>query len=346
MNPKHTRIGVIGTNWGRMHIGGFRSAGAQVTALCGRDPQKTAAIAVEEGIPLATVNIGEFCSAVDIVVVSGPDSLHSAHIHAALDAGCHVLSEKPLTRTASDARDLALRAAKLADSGRICAVSFPYRMVPPILALSSWLQSRSQGQWLTVTLRSSFADAEGHHNDGPLMGASGDFAGASHVLDAAFWLMGARPLWVEAVMMGRPAHSLAMHIGLDSGGVVSVNHLNASDPGIQGDWHLVGVDWEARFSGEYRPAHHGWRLGPTHGYDSGTETWQTIGEAVAPGPAGEPWALAHRETAAAMLAAVRGESAGSLADFAAGAVVQEIFAAAMRSERERRRVALSELSGP
>ncbi|WP_428261873.1 Gfo/Idh/MocA family protein [Haliangium sp.] len=340
------RVGVIGTNWGRMHIGGFRAAGALVAGICGRDRDKTAGIARDEDIALATTRVEELCAAVDIAVVSGPDGLHREHIEAALTAGCHVLSEKPITRTADDARALAALAQGFEARGRVCAVSFPYRMSPPVVALDEWLGApgRGPGEWLTVTLRSSFAAAEGRAQEGPLMGVSGDFGGASHVLDAAFWLMRGRPAWVEAVMMGRPAHSLCLHIGLDTGAMVSVNHLASHDPGIVGEWHLIGAGWEARFTGEYRPWAHGWRIGPSEGFSG--QGWDQIGAAVAPGPDGEPWALAHRDTARAVLAAVAGDGGGSRADvgrlarFRHGADVQATFEAAMRSEAERTRVAV------
>lgn len=331
------RVGIIGTNWGRMHVGGFRGAGAEIAALCGRDPERTGRIAAEEGIPLATTRVDALCAAVDVVVVSGPDRMHHEHIAAALDAGCHVLSEKPLTREAEHALALAARADALA--GRVCAVSFPYRMSPPLAALQGWLADRAPGAWLTVDLRSSFAAAEGRAAEGPLMGASGDFGGASHVLDAAFWLMRGRPEWVQAVMVGRPAHSLAMHIGLDTGGVVSVSHAACDDPGIEGVWHLVGGDWEARFTGAYRPRDQGWSIGPSQGFTG--DAWRELGPRVRPGEQGEPWALAHRETALGFLAAVAGEPdrrAARLARFRQGADVQAAFAAAMESERTRRRV--------
>jgi myo-inositol 2-dehydrogenase/D-chiro-inositol 1-dehydrogenase len=332
------RVGIIGTNWGRMHVGGFRGAGAEIAALCGNDGEQTARIAGEEGIPLATTRVDELCAAVDVVVVSGPDRLHHAHITAALDAGCHVLSEKPLTCTAKDALALAARAADLAASGRRCVVSFPYRMSPPLVALQSWLERREPGAWLTVTLRSSFAAAEGRAGEGPLMGASGDFGGASHVLDAAFWLMRGRPLWAQAVMDGRPAHSLAIHIGLDTGGVVSVNHVASHDPGIIGEWHVIGGGWEARFTGTYRPRDRGWTIGPSQAFAGGD--WEEIGARVQPGAQGEPWARAHRDMAAAFLAAVAGEQSPAvarLAGFDRGADVQAAFAAAMDSERTHRR---------
>ena len=335
INP--IRIGIIGTNWGRMHVGGFRGAGAAITALCGHDLARTRDIAREEGIPVATDRVATLCEAVDAVVVSGPDSLHHEHIVAALDAGCHVLAEKPLTRTAADADDLAARARTLATAGgRVCAVSFAYRMIPPLAELHRWLRGRPPGQWLDVALRSSFAAAEGRAAEGPLMGASGDFGGASHVLDAAFWLMGGEPVWVEATMAGRPAHSLALHIGLSTGGVVAMTHLASHDPGIIGQWHLLGDSWEARFTGEYRPQHQGWRIGPAEVFAG---HWREVGPRVAPAPGRvEPWAMAHQHTARAFLEAVAGGAAERLARFADGATVQRVLAAAMQSEQEHRRI--------
>ena len=85
------RIGVIGTKWGLMHVGAFRAAGAEVTALCGRSPDNTRDVAAREGIPLATTDVRELCAAVDAVVVASPDAQHPAHVEAALEAGRAVL---------------------------------------------------------------------------------------------------------------------------------------------------------------------------------------------------------------------------------------------------------------
>ena len=46
----------------------------------------------------------------DGVVIASPHVDHHEHAKAALDAGCHVLVEKPLTTSAADARDLVERA--------------------------------------------------------------------------------------------------------------------------------------------------------------------------------------------------------------------------------------------
>ncbi len=122
------RIGVIGTNWGLMHVGAFRAAGAEVAALCGQSPEHTREVAAREGIPLATTNVRELCDAVDAVVVASPDALHREHVEAALEAGRAVLCEKPFTRTEEEALALVARARS---SRRPCAVNFPYRMLAP-----------------------------------------------------------------------------------------------------------------------------------------------------------------------------------------------------------------------
>src|SRR5262249_17458756 len=140
------RVGIIGTNWGRMHVGGFRGAGVEIAGLCGSDREKTARIAREEGVALATTRVDELCAAVDVVGVVGvagaPEGRTHAHTGAAGGGGCQGRREKPRTGRTEGARALAGRAGELAASGRRCAVSFPYRMSPPLVALQGWLEQR------------------------------------------------------------------------------------------------------------------------------------------------------------------------------------------------------------
>ena len=49
--------------------------------------------------------------ALDAVVITSPHTVHYEHACAALDAGCHVLIDKPMTTSASDARRLVEHAA-------------------------------------------------------------------------------------------------------------------------------------------------------------------------------------------------------------------------------------------
>ncbi len=299
------RVGVIGTNWGRMHIGAFRGAGAEVVALCGRDREKTRRVAAEEHIAVATTSPDELIEKVDLVVVASPDREHFWHVGAATGAGKHVLCEKPIAFTAEEARSL----SKL-DGPGVRAVCFPYRFLPPMVALKRWLSGR-QALSLQVSVRSSFAAAPGRE-------ASGDLGGCSHLLDAALWLMGARPLAVHLSTSGTPPHSASFTLELDDGGFASVTQQAAPEPGIHGDWHLAGDGWQATVSGGYQPSLGGWRFGPARLYQ---QQWFELAPQVAPGHGTEPWARAHVETAKAFLAACRGEPRGELASFEEGANV-------------------------
>jgi myo-inositol 2-dehydrogenase/D-chiro-inositol 1-dehydrogenase len=336
------RIGVIGTNWGLMHVGAFRAVGAEVTALCGQNLEHTRAVAAREGIALATTDVRTLCSAVDAVVVASPDALHRQHVEAALDAGRAVLCEKPLSLTQEEALALVERART---SSKPCAVNFPYRMLPPLRALRAWISERPL-RHLVVTLRNGFVRMGGAGPD-PFFGASGDWDGLSHLLDAALWLSGDRPAWIQASLSGRPVHTAAIHLGLASGAVVILTHAACPEPGLQGGWTLIGEGWEAGFSGGYVPTRNGWCISPVRCFRKGA--WSDLAPGLEPRPGErEPWAEAHVETARRFLAAFRGEPLTELATLEQAATVQRLIAAAVVSEQEGRRVTISPvcLRGP
>jgi myo-inositol 2-dehydrogenase/D-chiro-inositol 1-dehydrogenase len=328
------RIGVIGTNWGLMHVGAFRAAGAEVAALCGQKLEHTREVAAREGIALATTDVRELCAAVDAVVVASPDALHREHVEAALGAGRAVLCEKPLTRTEEEALALVARARA---ASRPCAVNFPYRMLPPLRALKGWL-SRKPLRHLVVTLRNSFVRGGGA-DSGPFMGASADWDGLSHLLDTALWLAGASPSWVQASLSGRPVHTAALQVGLSSGAVLVLTHAAAPEPGLHGGWTLLGQDWEAGFSGGYVPSRNGWCVSPVRLFQEGA--WMDLAPGLEPRPGErEPWAEAHVETARRFLAALQGAPL-ELATVEEAATVQRLIAAAVVSEQQGRRVTVS-----
>ncbi|WP_225410344.1 Gfo/Idh/MocA family protein [Stigmatella hybrida] len=328
------RIGIIGTGWGRMHLGAFRAAGAEVAALCGRRLEHTREVAAQEGVPLATTDVQALCEAVDAVVVASPDALHREHVERALDAGRAVLCEKPLVRTDEEAQALVKKARA---RNLPCVVNFPYRMLPPLRALKGWLKRRPPHH-LVVTLRNGFVPVEGN-GPGPFLGASADFGGFSHVLDAALWLSGAAPTWVQASLSGRPVHTAALHVGLASGTVLVLTHAACAEPGIHGGWSLLGEGWEAGFSAGYVPARNGWCLSPVNVFQEGQ--WRELAPGHVPSPgAHEPWAEAHVETARKFLALIQGGPLEELAPVEAGATVQRLLSAAVASEQQGRRLTL------
>jgi predicted dehydrogenase len=120
------RAGVVGTGFiGGVHAHAIRSAGAVLTRVAGstRESSSVAAQRFGAGRP-ATAEEVATADDVDVVHICTPNHLHAPVAQLALEAGKHVVCEKPLATTAEDARRL-VEAARRA--GRVAAVPFVYR---------------------------------------------------------------------------------------------------------------------------------------------------------------------------------------------------------------------------
>jgi predicted dehydrogenase len=165
MNP--LRIGLIGTGgMAHNHARSFHAIpGVQVAACLDVAPGRAQTFAEAHGIALATDDLEKLFAAVDAVSIVTPDRSHAALTIAALQAGKHVLCEKPLTVTLDEAREVAAAAA--ARPHLIGMVNFSYRRsaaaehAARIVAagllgelrhvnahyLQSWLRSEAWGGW-------------------------------------------------------------------------------------------------------------------------------------------------------------------------------------------------------
>ncbi len=126
------RVALIGTGGIALanHFPGItRCPGAKVTALCDANRTVLAAAAATTGItrtwsdPFALIREAD----VDAVVIATPNRWHHPIALAAIEAGLHVLCEKPLALTLRDALEMA-RAADARGVRHMTA--FTYRFVP------------------------------------------------------------------------------------------------------------------------------------------------------------------------------------------------------------------------
>jgi predicted dehydrogenase len=123
------RVGMVGTSWfaETVHLTCLEShPRAVLTAVCGRDRGNAEALAARHGDPAVFTDFAEMMTSglLDAVVIVTPDDLHHEMTLQALDAGLHVLCEKPLARSASDAHQM-WRAAEAA--GRVHMTMFTWR---------------------------------------------------------------------------------------------------------------------------------------------------------------------------------------------------------------------------
>jgi len=120
------KIAIVGTNIGcTLHVRALRAAGFEVTALVGRDPERTQARASHFGIPAALTSVdAAIDSDIDAIVIATPPGSHHPMTMKALAAGKHVLCEKPLALDAGEAREMRDAAA---ESGLVHQVVHPQR---------------------------------------------------------------------------------------------------------------------------------------------------------------------------------------------------------------------------
>jgi len=80
---------------------------------------------------------------VDVVAIVPPNHLHHPAARACLDAGFHVICDKPLTTTVADAEDLCAAAGR---NGRILAVTYNYSGYPLVRAARDLIAAGELGR--------------------------------------------------------------------------------------------------------------------------------------------------------------------------------------------------------
>ncbi len=95
-----------------LHRSGLEAIGAVIAAVCDRDRRTTQALARATGARAAHSLEDLLGEPADLAVVLTPQSLHAVHAIACLEAGLHVLVEKPLAVAAADADDMIATAGR------------------------------------------------------------------------------------------------------------------------------------------------------------------------------------------------------------------------------------------
>jgi xylose dehydrogenase (NAD/NADP) len=151
------RVGLLSTaNINRLLLGGARAAeGVEVVAVASRQLDGAEAYAAEHGLGRAHGSYDALLAdeEVDAVYVPLPNSLHVEWSIRALEAGKHVLCEKPLTRHPEQA-EAAFDAAERA--GRVLAEGFMWRHHPQAGRLRSLLADGAVGKLRLVRAAFSF----------------------------------------------------------------------------------------------------------------------------------------------------------------------------------------------
>jgi predicted dehydrogenase len=200
-------VGMVGYAFmGAAHSQGWRTAGRffdlplqpDLAVLCGRDAAKAGAAAEKLGWRSVETDWRALLTRDDVALVDvcSPGDTHAEIAIAALEAGKHVLCEKPLANTVDEARAMAAAAEKAATRGVRSTVGYSYRRVPAVALARRLVEQGRIGEIRHV--RASYQQDWIVDPEFPLVwrlqrsaagsGALGDIG--AHIVDMAQYLTG------------------------------------------------------------------------------------------------------------------------------------------------------------
>jgi UDP-N-acetylglucosamine 3-dehydrogenase len=188
------RVAVIGLGFGRRHIRAYQGLpGVKVAAVVARNAEGREQAAREYGIPTTYADHVQLLSdgGIDLVSICTPDRLHARQALDALQAGAHVLCEKPIATTLEDAAAL-VRAVR--ETGLVYAAGHNYRYIPQFARLKALVDEGAVGD-LLLGESSYVQDLYAMQGLGPSYWRFADpqdfyLGGAIHNVDLLRWVVG------------------------------------------------------------------------------------------------------------------------------------------------------------
>jgi predicted dehydrogenase len=188
------RVGVIGTGIGAYHLQGYQShPQAEIVALCDVNPVALEATGAQYCVPALFTDYHEMLAlkSLDAVSICVPNFLHAPIAIAALQAGKHVLVEKPLATDAKTGQKM-IDAARAAKKTFMIQFNNRYRPESQLLkaavdagelgelyfARCGWIRRNGIPGWGNWFTQKEFSGG------GPLIDL------AVHMFDLTWWLMG------------------------------------------------------------------------------------------------------------------------------------------------------------
>ncbi len=139
------KVGVVGTGFiGPAHIEALRRLGIEVAGLVGSSPERATAKADEIGIGKAYESFEALIAdpQISVIHITSPNHLHYSQAKAALEAGKHVVCEKPLAMNPQQSAELVALAK---ERKLVNAVNFNIRFYPIVQQARVMVQSGEIG---------------------------------------------------------------------------------------------------------------------------------------------------------------------------------------------------------
>lgn len=192
-DERKLKVGIIGCGVGQLHLQGFaETPRAEVVAIAGLDEERCRDLAQTFNVPRIYREYQELIAdpEVEAVTVAVPNILHYPVTLAALEAGKHVMVEKPLARSSAEGRRM-IEAAHQA--GRVLGVVFNRRGRQDVQILKREIERGNLGQIYHARafwMRRSGIPGLGTWFTSKEMAGGGPLIDLGvHVLDMALWVL-------------------------------------------------------------------------------------------------------------------------------------------------------------
>ena len=142
---------VIGTGFiGPVHVEALRRIGVPVVGVLGSSPERSRQGAAALGVSRAYASLDELLADDDVQVVhiTSPNQAHDEQSRRCLEAGRHVVCEKPLAMTSTQTAELVELAAR---SGKVAAVNYNLRSYPLAIEARERVRRGDLGDVLHIT---------------------------------------------------------------------------------------------------------------------------------------------------------------------------------------------------
>ncbi len=228
MKIEKLTVGVIGLGMGASHLEGVIKYGCEVGMICDTNPDKLKSIGEKNSIPeeKRTLDWQDIVNNKDInvVIIATPDQQHREQIEACLNAGKHIMCEKPLALTRADINAIVQAVEAHPECkfmvGQIC------RFTPAFVQAKKIIDEGKIGEIY-------FIESEYAHDYQPLFkngrmawrvdpDRNGVVGGGCHAVDLIRWLVGSDPYEVY----GYGTHKLLPEVTYDDANLAIMKFPN------------------------------------------------------------------------------------------------------------------------
>lgn len=226
-------------------------AEADVVALADPSPESIGRMKarVPEAADLRTYDTHEAMISeeeLDAIIISSPHTIHYDQIVSGLEAGLHVLTEKPMVCSVEHAKDVIARAET---AKRILMVSYQRHLAPSFRFIRNQIQSGELGEVQFVNAlqdQAWYRNQQGKWRQVKSLSGGGQLNDSgSHLLDIVLWMIDQTPVEVSARMEFFDAEvdiNTSMSVTFENGAIANFSVVgNGPGPGMWEDITIWGA---------------------------------------------------------------------------------------------------------